>query len=117
MCQVHLVDYDRICECLNELICLYGLDEIGKEEVIIHGQNNEQTEICTKEGSANERLDDGEAGHGPNGETLRESTILSKDSASFFIEWLLYLSCFLVCIISQVFIQNHFYLYLHLVLY
>lgn len=29
------------CKDLNKLIGLNGLDEIGKEEVIIHGQNNE----------------------------------------------------------------------------
>ncbi|KAL6504634.1 hypothetical protein OROHE_023392 [Orobanche hederae] len=32
------------------------LEEIGKEEVIVHGQNNEQTEIRTKEGTRNEKL-------------------------------------------------------------
>ncbi|KAL6504365.1 hypothetical protein OROGR_026288 [Orobanche gracilis] len=32
------------------------LEEIGKEEVIVHEQNNEQTEIRTKEGTRNEKL-------------------------------------------------------------
>lgn len=91
------------------MIGLYKLDEIGKEEVIIHGQNNEKTEICTKEGPRNERFDDGEAGHVRNRETLGESTIFSKESTNFFIEWMLYLSCFLMHHLSGILFKTILY--------
>lgn len=79
--KIRPIDYDR-SHRLSELIGLYGLDEIGKEEVIIHGQNNEQTQIRAKEGPRNERFCDVQPDQQPNGETLGESTILSKDSTN-----------------------------------
>ena len=61
---------------------LNGLDEIGKEEVIIRWQNNEETEIRAKEGPGNEWFGDGQPDHQPNGENLWERIILSKDSTN-----------------------------------
>ncbi|KAL3634214.1 hypothetical protein CASFOL_021268 [Castilleja foliolosa] len=72
-------------------------DEIGKEEVVVHGQNNEQTEIRTKEGPRNEKLRADQSVLRPsNRETLRSSIVLPKDSAHWLVEWMLHVSCLLV---------------------
>lgn len=73
-----------------------GVDETGKEEIIIHGQNNEQTQVCTKEGARHEKLGADQPNPESNFTTLRDSIILPKDSSNWFIERMLHLSRFLV---------------------
>ena len=78
--------HDRLLQIANIWVSwsvLYWLDEIGKEEVIIHGQNYEQAEIRAKEGPGDERFGDGQPDDDqPDGKTLGESIILPKVSTN-----------------------------------
>ncbi|KAK6130890.1 hypothetical protein DH2020_035365 [Rehmannia glutinosa] len=83
-----------------------SISKIQREEAKITAWENLQKakaeaairklEICTKEGPRNEKLCADQSGRQPYCKTLRKSIILSKDSAYWFVEWMLRLSCFLV---------------------
>jgi hypothetical protein len=73
------------------LFFLFISDEVGKEASIFHGQDYEQTEICSEKGSGYEKFSFSQPGSS-NCQNFSKGYVISESQPDGFFEWLFHLS-------------------------
>jgi hypothetical protein len=83
--------FDKQRRIVISLFFLFISDAVGKEAGIFHGQDYEQTEICSEEGSGYEKFSFSKPGSS-NCQNFSQSYVISESQPDGYFEWLFHLS-------------------------